>query len=435
MVDITGRIQAIIAGYIRKNKYFVINRARQYGKTTLLYGLEERLKAEYLVLSLSFEAADEYFQSSYALAEGLVMDIADCLRSQNVPEEIINSWSAPVSERFPMRELGKRITRLCQSCDRRSVLIIDEVDKSSDNQVFLSFLGLLRAKYLEQQKKRDMTFQSVILAGVYDIKNLKLKLHPDQEPKYNSPWNIAADFRIDMSFSEEETASMLAEYESDHGTGMDIALISRLIYAYTSGYPYLVSRICQLTDECIAGTEIFPDKKSAWTREGISAAEMLLRRESNTLFDDMAKKFADYPDLKSLLKDILFKGSSFPFDPDNHLIRLGITFGFLKEKNGNVAIQNRIFETKMYDLFLSEDSVDSIIYHIIVDYLGQQYIIELKIWHGEEYNKKGERQLAEYLEYYNKDTGYLLSFSFHQKKQVGVRETLFAGKRIIEAIV
>lgn len=207
-----------------------------------------------------------------------------------------------------------------------------------------------------------MTFQSVILAGVYDIKNLKLKLHPDQEPKYNSPWNIAADFRIDMSFSEEETASMLAEYESDHGTGMDIALISRLIYAYTSGYPYLVSRICQLTDECIAGTEIFPDKKSAWTREGISAAEMLLRRESNTLFDDMAKKFADYPDLKSLLKDILFKGSSFPFDPDNHLIRLGITFGFLKEKNGNVAIQNRIFETKMYDLFLSEDSVDSIIY-------------------------------------------------------------------------
>ena len=165
-----------------------------------------------------------------------------------------------------------------------------------------------------------------------------------------------------MSFSEEETASMLAEYESDHGTGMDIALISRLIYAYTSGYPYLVSRICQLTDECIAGTEIFPDKKNAWTREGISAAEMLLRRESNTLFDDMAKKFADYPDLKSLLKDILFKGSSFPFDPDNHLIRLGITFGFLKEKNGNVAIQNRIFETKMYDLFLSEDSVDSIIY-------------------------------------------------------------------------
>lgn len=176
----------------------------------------------------------------------------------------------------------------------------------------------------------------------------------------------------------------------------------------------------------------------------------------------MAKKFADYPDLKSLLKDILFKGSSFPFDPDNHLIRLGITFGFLKEKNGNVAIQNRIFETKMYDLFLSEDSVDSIIYRraaadrnqfltgnyyieaqtrdmkrtdIIVDYLGQQYIIELKIWHGEEYNKKGERQLAEYLEYYNKDTGYLLSFSFHQKKQVGVRETLFAGKRIIEAIV
>lgn len=73
--------------------------------------------------------------------------------------------------------------------------MIDEVDKSSDNQIFLSFLGLLRAKYLEQQKGQDHTFQSVILAGVYDIKNLILKLHPGQEAKYNSPWNIAAGAR------------------------------------------------------------------------------------------------------------------------------------------------------------------------------------------------------------------------------------------------
>ena len=28
------------------------------------------------------------------------------------------------------------------------------------------------------------------LAGVYDIKNLKLKLRPGSEHQYNSPWNI-----------------------------------------------------------------------------------------------------------------------------------------------------------------------------------------------------------------------------------------------------
>ena len=32
----------------------------------------------------------------------------------------------------------------------------------------------------------------------------------------------------------------------------------------------------------------------------------------------------------------------------------------------------------------------------------------MKIWHGKEYNERGERQLAEYLEYYHIDKGYML---------------------------
>ena len=65
---------------------------------------------------------------------------------------------------------------------------IDEVDSASNNQVFIEFLAQLRSYYL----KRDKTpiFHSVILAGVYDIKNLKLKLRPDSEHQYNSPWNV-----------------------------------------------------------------------------------------------------------------------------------------------------------------------------------------------------------------------------------------------------
>ena len=36
---------------------------------------------------------------------------------------------------------------------------------------------------------------------------------------------------------------------SDHHTGMDTAEITSLIWAQTSRYPFLVSRICQLIDE------------------------------------------------------------------------------------------------------------------------------------------------------------------------------------------
>lgn len=510
MVDISRKLDSIISDYIEKGKYFTINCARQYGKTTTLYLLEQHLKPCYTVIQLSFEAADELFVSLHALAIGLQRKIGRILRTQRIPLPILEDWNRPLLEQFPLDDLSERITGLCKNSEKKVVLIIDEVDKSSDNQIFLSFLGLLRSKYLEQLKKNDCTFESVILAGVYDIKNLKIKLHPEQELKYNSPWNIAADFKVNLSFAPEDIATMLQEYEEDHHTGMDIGAISRLIYDYTSGYPYLVSRICQLVDEDLNGTEEFRTKTAAWSPEGIVAAESLLRRNSNTLFDDMIKKLADYPRLKQMIQDILFCGNTYSFEIENPLISLGVTFGFMKDKDGAVVIGNRIFETKLYDLFLSESAVDNAIYEtgamersqyiingalqmklvmekfcqhfseiysdsdqkfiekqgrklfllylkpiingkgnyyieaqtrdmkrtdIIVDYLGRQYIIELKMWHGNEYNQRGERQLFEYLEYYNSDMGYLLSFNFNKNKNIGTKEVVLDGKRIFEVVV
>lgn len=70
---------------------------------------------------------------------------------------------------------------------------------------------------------------------------------------------------------------------------------------------------------------------------------------------------------------------------------------------------------------------------VIVDYLGKQYVIELKIWRGNEYNKRGEKQLAEYLEYYHLENGYLLSFNFNKNKKTGLKE-VEADKQISEEL-
>ncbi len=72
---------------------------------------------------------------------------------------------------------------------------------------------------------------------------------------------------------------------------------------------------------------------------------------------------------------------------------------------------------------------------MVVDYLGEQFIVEMKIWHGNEYNERGERQLAEYLDYFHLEKGYMLSFNFNQKKEIGVKELRVEGKTIIEAVV
>ena len=352
MADISGKLDTIICQYIQQGKYFTINRARQYGKTTVLYLLEQKLADSFLVIHLSFEASDELFVSFYTLAVGLVRKISRLLRQQKASQILLDDLNQPISEQFPLDDLSERITSMCMHSEKEIILMIDEVDKSSDNQVFLSFLGLLRAKYLAKMQKKDDTFQSVILAGVYDIKNLKLKLHPNEETKYNSPWNIAADFNVDMSFSIQDIAGMLERYEQDYHTGMDIGKIAKLIYEYTDGYPFMVSRICQLMDEQLMD---FPDKSSIWTKKGVLEAVRLMLSMPSTLFDDMAKKLMDFPELKNMLKEILFRGREYAFERENPLINLGMMFGFLKNKNHKVMAANRIFETKLYNLFLSEE--------------------------------------------------------------------------------
>lgn len=77
----------------------------------------------------------------------------------------------------------------------------------------------------------------------------------EKERAANSPWNIAADFDLDMSLSVNGIVSMLKLYEYDHHTGMAVREIAQMIYDYTSGYPFLVSRICKLVDEVISEEE------------------------------------------------------------------------------------------------------------------------------------------------------------------------------------
>ena len=84
MVDVSDRIQIIKDTLIDQGKYFTINRARQYGKTTTLYMLEKALQDEYVVISLSFEAADDLFQSRFHFATGFVKKIS----KKKVPSKI-----------------------------------------------------------------------------------------------------------------------------------------------------------------------------------------------------------------------------------------------------------------------------------------------------------------------------------------------------------
>lgn len=85
---------------------------------------------------------------------------------------------------------------------------------------------------------------------------------------------------------------------------MDVNEIAGLIYDYTSGYPFLVSRLCKIIDEKIAGSVSFLDEKAAWTREGGLEAVKTLLLKKNTLFESLMGKLETYPILEKRIYSI-----------------------------------------------------------------------------------------------------------------------------------
>ena len=526
MVDISERL-AVIRSLAEEGAYFCINRGRQYGKTTTLEAIATSLGGEYEVIALSFEGVGE---AAFEDDKSMVMTFADKLQelidegvwddSDRGNGALIDEFvRTPLAEREAMAKCSGFIGKLVRASSKPIVLLIDEVDQAGNHDSFIHFLGMLRNRYLKRAK--FATFQSVILAGVYDVKNLKLKIRDEDEHQYNSPWNIAAPFDYDMSLSEKGIAGMLADYENDHHTGMDVAMIAKLLREYTSGYPFLVSRLCQLMDaenekvkvkgEKVADGE--DERVPGWNREGfLRAVNKLLHEEGNTLFDDLVKKLDQFPTLCAMLRSILYQGEAVNYNYAVKEIALGVRFGFIKPDHGKVQIANRIFETYLYNYFFSEAEIrekvfsgheepksqfllpdgsldmpkilerftvafneiygdrdarfledegrryfmlyikpiingvgnyyiepetrDGLRADMVIDYLGKRYVIEMKIWRGNSYNERGEQQLTEYLDRFQVETGYMVSFSFNKTKAPGLQPPIKLGDRtLIETLV
>lgn len=67
-------------------------------------------------------------------------------------------------------------------------------------------------------------------------------------------------------------------------------------------------------------------------------------------------------------------------------------------------------------------------FDIVITYNKKMYILELKIWRGEEYHKKGLIQLGAYLEQYGLEEGYLLIFDLRKSKNlIGKTEKHFVS--------
>ncbi len=266
-----------------------------------------------------------------------------------------------------------------------------------------------------------------------------------------------------------------------------------------------------MDERLIGSSDRFSSLSDVWTLAGVSEAVRMILNERNALFDSLMGKVYDNRDLSEILQRILFSGERVPYNPDSIVVTDGEMYGFLKGDQGALKITNRIFETRLYNFFLSLDDMkasptaqrgsseraafiqagrlqmetlleryitvfndlygdreehfseaegrrrfllfirpvingtgnyyieaqtrDSRRMDLVIDYLGERFVVELKIWNEQAYHEEGEKQLAGYLDACHLDRGYLLTYSFRQNRQPGISQTVVDGKTLIEAFV
>ena len=489
MVDIKKKLDKTIK-LIEYGDYFIINRPRQYGKTTIISLLEEILKKndEYLPISISFEGiGDSEFESQKEFCPFFLKYLADEFHIRKLGLSKI--FESKIDENLiNFRALSNAITDIIMELDKKVVLLIDEVDKSSNNQLFLHFLGMLRDKYLKANQGKDLSFHSVILAGLHDVKTLKLKLRPNEQASYNSPWNIAADYNIDMTFDVDEIESMLKQYQNETKTEMKTNEIAKELRFYTSGYPYFVSKLCKIIDE-----EICPEK---WEEKHIvEAIKILLLAENNTNFDSLTKNLENKKELYDLIVKLLIGNGDFPYEASTPLISYGKQHGiFSRTENNKLKIHNKIYEEKLYNYIIAKNATEGDSFNlvqstylkangkldlkklllkfqeaikekysktdllkskefleenlrmqffmflkpivngtgfsfkevqtseekrldVIVLFKDEKFIIELKMWRGNEYHKQGIEQIKDYMRRESVDKGYMIVMNKNKTKQ------------------
>ncbi|MEA1973045.1 MAG: AAA family ATPase, partial [Candidatus Cloacimonadota bacterium] len=169
-----------------------------------------------------------------------------------------------------------------------------------------------------------------------------------EEAQYNSPWNIAADYDVDMTFNPNEIETMLVQYQNETKTEMNTKEIAGELYFYTSGYPYFVSKLCKIIDE-----KIKPEK---WKKEHIvETVKILLDSRNNTNFDSLIKNIENNKELAKFIEKVILGSREYNYESSSPLISFGEMHGIFSRNDRNkLKIHNKIYEEKITNYILSK---------------------------------------------------------------------------------
>jgi len=482
---------------VEKRAYFVINRPRQFGKTTLLDFFARSLRAsgKYVPALISFQPfaqwpniteAEFYTEVAKLISKELTLAPYAALEAAHA--------LAARNNRF---DFFDGLREVCRT--QKLVLLIDEIDATPET-VVIGFLSNLREMYL--QRNREPAPHSVCLAGVHDIKNLQARYREEKRSLGSaSPFNIALDYEL-PPFNLKNIRQYYLQHTVATGQVFEEEALAR-VHEVTNGHPWLVSVLAKSLVE-----KLVTNRRQPIGRKHVEQAIQALIASRNANFESLFKN-ARHSRLFPVVLDLL-QGRQRRYNLLNDDIDLGVKYGVFAEGKQQLILANPIYAQALFQNFekeLENSGVTELLernsfkapsgrldFRLVLDkfqafmkakgaeviahphfreafgqllllsyldqlvngkgwtfkevrsgqgqvdvmccYGRQKEIVEIKLWRGESHYSKGLRQLAKYLESENLERGYLVVFD---RRENAPRDYAFSehcvGKKSIQAWV
>ena len=229
-------------GLIRAKRYFVLHAPRQTGKTSALIALRDLLNSgeagDFRCVNVNVEVAQVARDDTARGIRAILGSLADSamLLGDDYPAGV---WLDILADMGPENALKGLLVRWCVANPVPLVLLVDEID-SLVGDTLLSVLRQLRAGY---EQRPEAFPQSVVLCGVRDIRDYRIRSSAGEVIAGGSPFNVAAKSLRMGDFTEAETRALMAQHTEETGQRFTAAAVEA-VWTQTRGQPWLVNALC-----------------------------------------------------------------------------------------------------------------------------------------------------------------------------------------------
>ena len=275
-------------GLIQAERYFVLHAPRQTGKTSALIALRNLLNSgavgDFRCVNVNVEVAQVARDDTARGMRAILSSLATSARllGDDYPDGI---WPDVLAKVGPEDALKELLTRWCVANPVPLVLLVDEID-SLVGDTLLSVLRQLRAGY---EHRPEGFPQSVVLCGVRDIRDYRIRSSTGEVIAGGSPFNVAAKSLRMGDFTEAETRALMAQHTEETGQRFSEAAVDS-VWTQSCGQPWLVNALC--AGACF-DNKAGRDRSRAIEVDDVHAAREELILARRTHLDQLAHKLEE----------------------------------------------------------------------------------------------------------------------------------------------